>query len=227
MYGDSARLDIATMNLNKGRYEAAFEIFYDLATNDLDQEAQFALTKMCFDGHLDVEQISKLFTWVNSNSSLGNGYAYFNIGLMHERGMGEIKQNYKTAIEYYEKAIKEEVLDAYCNLGNIYALGLGEAQGIKRDTPKAVSYLAKGAEEGSRQAAYTLGCLYEKGEYIPQDHKKACYYLVLATLAGHEQAHRVLIMFQHANKGNFNLEFDAAENQYGKIQNMRRLYKCL
>jgi TPR repeat protein len=227
MYGDSARLDIATMNLNKGRYEAAFEIFYDLATNDLDQEAQFALTKMCFDGHLDAEQISKLFAWVNSNSSLGNGYAHFNVGLMHERGMGEIKQSYKTAIEYYEKAIKEEVLDAYCNLGNIYALGLGEAQGIKRDTPKAVSYLAKGAKEGSRQAAYTLGCLYEKGEYIPQDHKKACYYLVLATLAGHEQAHRVLIMFQHANKGNFNLEFDAAEAQYGKIQNMRRLYKCL
>jgi hypothetical protein len=34
-------------------------------------------------------------------------------------------------------------------------------------------------------------------------------------------------MFQHANKGNYNLEFDAAEVQYGKIQNMRKLYRCL
>jgi hypothetical protein len=69
---------------------------------------------MCLDGHLDAEQINKLFTWVNSNSSLGNGYI-----------------------------------------------------------------------------------------------------------------HRVLIMFQYANKGNYDLEFDAAEAQYGKIQNMRKLYRCL
>ena len=227
MQFDNSRLDIATLNLRKGRYAAAFEIFFELAVNEFDQEAQFALTKMCFDGHLDAEQIHKLFTWVNSNSSLGNGYAHFNVGLMHERGMGEIKQDYKTAIEYYEKAVKEEVHDAYCNLGNIYALGLGEEQGIPRDIFKGIAYLAEGAQEGSRQAAYTLGCLYEKGEYIPQDHKKACYYLVLATLQKHDQAHRVLIMFQHANKGNFDPEFDAAEAQYGKIQNMRKLYRCL
>lgn len=215
------------MNLNKGRYDSAFDIFYDLAVNELDQEAQYALTKMCFDGHLDPEQINKLFSWVNSNSSLGNGYAHFNVGLMHERGMGNVPQDFKVAIEYYEKAIAEEVHDAYCNLGNIYALGLAEEQGIPRDVHKGIGYLTKGAEEGSRQAAYTLGCFYEKGEFIAQDHKKACYYLVLATLAKHEQAHRVLIMFQHANKGNYSKEFDAAEYQYGKIQNMRRLYKCL
>jgi TPR repeat protein len=119
------------------------------------------------------------------------------------------------------------VHDAYCNLGNIYALGLGEEQGIPRDIFKGIAYLVEGAQEGSRQAAYTLGCLYEKGEYIPQDHKKACYYLVLATLQKHDQAHRVLIMFQHANKGNYDLEFDDAEAQYGKIQNMRKLYRCL
>ena len=50
---DNARLDIARQNLNRGRYQAAFEIFYELAVHDLDEEAQFALTKMCFDGHLD------------------------------------------------------------------------------------------------------------------------------------------------------------------------------
>lgn len=224
---DHGHLDIARQNLNRGRYEAAFDIFFDLAVHDLDPEAQFALTKMCFDGHLDADQIRRLFEWMNSNSSVGNGYALFNVGLMYERGMGEIKQDYKTAVEYYEKAIKEEVVDAYCNLGNIYALGLGEEQGIVRDVPRGIQFLAKGAEEGSRQAAYTLGCLYEKGEYIPQNHSKACYYLVLATLAGHDQAHRVLIIFQHTNKGNYNKEFDDAEHQYGKIQNMRKLYKCL
>ena len=220
-------IELAQNNLIRGRYEAAFEIFFDLAQYELSQDAHFALTKMCFDGHLDAEQITKLFEWVNSNSSLGNGYAHFNVALMYERGMGNIKQNYKTAIEYYEKAIKEEVADAYCNLGNIFALGLGKEQGVPRDIHKGLALLAKGAEEGSRQAAYTLGCLYENGEYIPQDHRKSCYYLVLATLAKHEQAHRILILFQHTNKGNYNKKFDAAELQYSKIENMRKLYKTL
>jgi uncharacterized protein len=49
----------------------------------------------------------------------GNGYALFNVGLMHERGLGKVVQNYKVAVEYYQKAVKEEVKDAYCNLGNI------------------------------------------------------------------------------------------------------------
>jgi TPR repeat protein len=227
MFGNAARLDLGTMNLNRGRYDAAFDIFYDLATNDLDPEAQFALTKMCFDGHMDAEQLDKFFIWQNSNSSLGNGYAHFNVGLMHERGMGAIEQNYKLAVEYYERAIKEEVYDACCNLGNIYALGLGIEQGVPRQMEKGIKLLTEGAHNGSRQAAYTLGCLYEKGEFIPQDHKKACYFLVLATMAKHEQAHRVLIIFQHTNKGDYNAEFDEAERQYWNIENMRRLYKCL
>jgi hypothetical protein len=42
MQFDNSRLDIAVSNLRKGRYEAAFEIFFDIATIDLDQEAQFA-----------------------------------------------------------------------------------------------------------------------------------------------------------------------------------------
>ena len=66
---DNARLDIARQNLNRGRYQAAFEIFYELAVHDLDEEAQFALTKMCFDGHLDAEQIAKLFEWVKDRKS--------------------------------------------------------------------------------------------------------------------------------------------------------------
>lgn len=224
---DNPEIELGVLNLNRGRYDAAFDIFYDLAVNQLDAEAQFALTKMCFDGHLDAEQIDKLFEWVNSNSSLGNGYAHFNVGLIHERGMGAIERDVKTAIEYYERAIQEEVLDAYCNLGNIYVTGSGEDQGISRDPIKGIDYLTEGANLGSRQAAYILGCLYEKGEFIAQDHMKACYFLVLATLQKHDNAHRCLIILQHAVKANFSKPFSAAEKQHWKIENMRKLYKCV
>jgi hypothetical protein len=35
------------------------------------------------------------------------------------------------------------------------------------------------------------------------------------------------ILFQHAYKGNYVQEFDAAERQYSKIQNIRFTYKCI
>ena len=220
-------IELAQLNLERGRNEAAFEIFMDLAQNELNDDANYALTKMCWDGKLTTEQIELFYAFQNANSSLGNGYAIFNVGLMHEKGMGMIKQDYKIAVQYYEKAIKEEVHDAYCNLGSIYVLGLGMEQGVPRDVDRGAELLAKGANEGSRQSAYTLGTLYGKGEFIVQDLSKSFYFLTLAALAKHDQAHRVLHIFQHTHKGNYTKEFDAAEAQFWKIENMRRMYKCI
>lgn len=227
MFNNGA-LELGRMNLEKGKVDVAFDIFIDLAKNDLDEDALYMLTRMTFDGKLNPEQIEIFYELQNSHSSYGNGYALYNVGLMHERGLGKVKQDYKIAVEYYKKAIKEEVHDAYCNLGNIYALGLGMEQGVPRDMFKGLELLAKGAESGSRQSAYTLGSLYGKGEFIPRDDSKAVYFLTLAAKLGHEQAKRVLIIFAHAHPGeNFDAEFDAANVAFGKIDNMRRLYKCI
>lgn len=227
MNDDQSQLDLGQLNLERGSVEAAFNIFYGLANDRASDDALYALTKMCFDGRLNPEQINTLFTLQNSHSSLGNGYAHFNVGLMFERGMGDVKQDYKTAVQYYEKAIKEEVLDAYCNLGNIYILGTGIAHGIVPNQEKGIALLKKGAEEGSRQAAFTLGSLYASGELIEQDLKQAYLYLTLAAFAKHDQAKRVLLIFEHAHRGNYQEEFELAQQQYWKIENMRRLYKSL
>jgi len=172
-------IELGQLNISKGKYEVAFDILYDCAVNDQNDDALFLLTKMTFDGNLNSEQMVKFYDLQNGHTSAGNGYALFNVGLMHERGLGGVKQCYKTASEYYQKAIKEEVKDAYCNLGNIYALGLGMEQGVPRNVELGIKLLSVGAEEGSRQCAYTLGSLYGKGEFIPQDLKKSFYFLSL------------------------------------------------
>jgi len=220
-------IELGQMNMQKGKFDVAFDILYDCAVNDQNDDAVFLMTKMVFDGNLVAEQMEKFYEFQNGHTSIGNGYALFNVGLMHERGLGKVPQSYKIAVEYYLKAIKEEVKDAYCNLGNIYALGLGMEQGVKRDVELGVKYLTVGAEEGSRQCAYTLGSLYGKGEFIPQNLKKSFYFLSLAALQGHDQAKRVLHIFVHSHKEDYDAEMTAAEIQNGKIENMRQLYKCL
>jgi len=220
-------IELGQLNMQKGKFDVAFDILYDCAVNDQNDDAVFLMTKMVFDGHLPPELIEKFYEFQNGHTSAGNGYALFNVGLMHERGLGKVAQNYKVAVEYYQKAVKEEVKDAYCNLGNILALGLGIDQGVPRDINMGIKYLSVGAEEGSRQCAYTLGSLYGKGEFIPLDLKKSFYYLSLAALQGHDQAKRVLHIFVHTHKENYDAEMTAAELQFGKIQNLRMLYKCL
>ena len=110
-----ASYDVGQSNLNRGNYEGAFNVFIDLVQYELHDGALYALTKMCFEGNLNAEQLEKFYALQNSASALGNGYALFNVGLMHERGVGKLPQDFKVAIEYYNKAVKEEVTDAYCN----------------------------------------------------------------------------------------------------------------
>jgi TPR repeat protein len=220
-------IELAQLNLSRGHNEAAFLIFMDLAQFELSDDATYALTKMCWDGKLTSEQLELFYEFQNASSSLGNGYAMFNMGQMHEKGLGKIKQDYKIAVQYYEKAIKEEVHDACCNLGSIYLIGTGMEQGVARNVERGVELLTKGAEEGSRQSAYILGSFYAKGELIKQDLSKAFYFLTLAAMAKHDQAYRVLHIFQHAHKGNYLIEFSAAEEQYQKIQNRHHLYRCI
>jgi uncharacterized protein len=94
----SYNIETAQSNLERGHYELAFDMFMDLAQNELNADAQYALVKMCFDGHIDIHQVQKLFEWLNRETSLGNGYSFFNIGLMYERGLGSIQKDLKIAV---------------------------------------------------------------------------------------------------------------------------------
>ena len=119
------------------------------------------------------------------------------------------------------------VHDALCNLGNIYITGVGSTQGIPQDLEKGLELLEKGAELGSRQAAYTVGSYYGKGEIVPINYSKAFLYLTLASLAQHDQAKRILLIMQHSVKDDFSKELEQAKYLHSKIENMRQLYKLL
>jgi uncharacterized protein len=221
-------LEIGRLKIEKGKFEEAFEIFYEPAKFEVDEEALYWLMRMTFDGLLNPEQIQLVYDLQNSELTKNNGYSLYNVGLIYERGLGNVKQDYKVAVEYYEKALEEDVYDAYCNIGNILALGLGEKQGIPKDIAKGLELLAKGAEFGSRESAFTVGSLYGMGEFIPKNNSKAVYFLSLAAKLGHDQAKRVLILFGRAHPGkNFDKEIDAASAMFGKIKNMGYLNKLL
>jgi len=209
----SQLLEAGDFNRARGRYDSAFDQYFEAFTQELCEEAQKRLTSMTLEGLLKPDQIERLFQYHNSFDSHRNGIASFNVGLMYEQGLGGTKQDLSVAAQYYEKAVEQGIPDAYANLGQILISGSGVPWGIQMNVSRGIALLEQGVEKGSRHCAYTLGCMYKSGDLIPVNDRRAAYYLAIASLAKHEHAQRLLILLQQTTRSSFDAEIGAARKQ--------------
>jgi TPR repeat protein len=98
----------------------------------------------------------------------GDAKAQYNLGVMYRDGEG-VRQDYKKAIEWTEKAAKQGYVSAQYNLGVMYDNG----QGVRQDYKKAKEWYEKAANQGDVDAQYNLGIMYDNGEGVKQDKKIA------------------------------------------------------
>ena len=217
----SQLLEAGDFNLALGRYDSAFDQYFEAFTQELCEEAQKRLTSMTLEGLLKPDQIERLFQYHNSFDSHRNGIASFNVGLMYEQGLGGAKQDLSVAAQYYEKAIEQGIPDAHANLGQILISGSGVPWGVQKNLSRGIALLEQGVERGSRHCAYTLGCMYKSGDLIPVDDRRAAYYLAIASLAKHEHAQRLLILLQQTARSNFEAEIGAARKQVDEWEFIR------
>jgi hypothetical protein len=92
--------------------------------------------------------------------------AYNALGYCYKEGKGVVKSD-STAIEYYEKAAAQDVIEAMLELGKLY-----EKKGEKsyrdyryRDFNEASKWYLKAAENGNKEAQYWMGVLFDKGHH--------------------------------------------------------------
>ena len=96
--------------------------------------------------------------------------AYYNLGLFHQEGYGSLKKDIKTAIKYYELAIKKgDRRYAANNLGNIYATG----NGVPKDKKRAMRYFQIAADNGDVYAVASLAKIYEEGKVVERNQLRA------------------------------------------------------
>lgn len=81
----------------------------------------------------------------------GNAEANFNLGILHEDGLG-VPQSIQAAVEYYEKAAVAGSSKAQYRLGLLYSVGAK----IARDAVKAERWLAAAAAQGDQDAVALL-----------------------------------------------------------------------
>ena len=90
------------------------------------------------------------------------------------------KEDYAQAKECFERAAKEGVIEAYCELGNLFFQGNGVEQNYKR----AFEMYLKGAKGGDPVCMDNLGMCYFWGHGTEIDLQKAAFYNEKAAKAG-------------------------------------------
>jgi len=112
----------------------------------------------------------------------GDAAAQYHLGVMHAKGLGVRKNNYKAA-SWYNKAAKNGHAEAQYNLGQMYATD----RGVPRNLGRAAHWFKKAAEQGLPKAQVALSTMYAKGWGVQKNHVLS--YMWSSIAAKHGQKH--------------------------------------
>ncbi|KAF0977030.1 hypothetical protein FDP41_003683 [Naegleria fowleri] len=173
-------------------------VFRELQENQNDCKKLILAAMYCGRcGHpVDYEKAISLF---ESSDSLKSHYFSQNMmGNIYSNGNG-VDIDYTKAKEYYEMAAKQNYSSGFHNLGNMYYYG----NGVQQDFTKAMELFELAAqkthydvtcnkylafENHYAEALYVLGTMYELGDGVEKDTRKAIEYYQQAVQLNHEYA---------------------------------------
>lgn len=114
----------------------------------------------------------KAMKWYKKAAEQGHVTAQFYLGLIYERGIGadRLERKPEEAEKWIRKAAEQGVGFAKCWMG-YYCMGNGVT--IPKNEEEAVQWYLQAAADGSKEACFRLGLLYEHGIGVEADSKKA------------------------------------------------------
>lgn len=159
----------------KKLYQEAYDYLYEEATLNNDNEAQFRLGTMFFNGRPEIGLLpdyEQALEWYEKAAEGGNGHAENNLGMMYYLGLG-VGQNYELAFSWFQKASARKEVNAISSMGNCYYNG----RGVEKDYVKAAECYSKAANLGYAHSQGTLGMMYMEGKGVEQNYTKAVYWM--------------------------------------------------
>lgn len=177
-----------TVNVEQNYNKA--ESWFKIAAKNNHIEAGTMLAMMYFEQRIEHPELYKkglewAFWAFNQQSDL----AAILIGMAYIDGVG-VKKDYNQAFKYFSKAnlnnIDHElpeykvILDSFYNLGEMFWLG----NSVKKDATKAVQLLEKLDEQNYMPATGVLAQIYQKGQGVSKDLRKALKYGLRVEEAG-------------------------------------------
>lgn len=99
----------------------------------------------------------------------GDVRAQYGLGVLYERGSGDLATDLGRAANWYARAVEQGHPAAQNNLGLMFAQG----RGVRRDPARAAELWRSAADSGHLMAQYNLGLAYYRGEGVQRDNRAA------------------------------------------------------
>ncbi len=132
--------------------------------------------------------VSEAFKILVNDAENGSAEAQYILGAMYDSGQG-VPQNNKEAVNWYSFA-KEQ---GY-TIAKVAIYGLAN-----KGSPEALKILVNDAENGSAEAQYILGAMYDRGQGVPQNNKEAVKWYSLAKEQGNATATAAIYVLAKKN----------------------------
>ncbi len=176
---DAGKFEYAAWNLGC-LYDQCFDVkdykeaahWYEIAASEHGDADAYVRLGCIYMEHIPNRE--KVIYWLKKAYEAGDKDAAWNLAAVYEDLFEE--KDYKEAAKWYEIAGNENGrADAYNNLGIIYA---GD-NGVGPDYEKAIYWLKKAYETGEKDAAWSLGVVYEE-LLAEKDYKEAAKWYEIA-----------------------------------------------
>ncbi len=149
--------------------------------------------------------------WYHRALERGSSLAMMRLSGMYGVGQG-VDKNADEAARLTILAAQSGNVDAMFVSGAIYAKGIG----VQKDAQEAIRWLSKAYEAGKkREAARTLGAIYDTGGLLPEDLKLSFHWYLLAAEAGDGLAMNKVVEMYRDGRG---VEKDPAKQAYWEEQ---------
>ena len=184
-YRKAAELKNPTAFVNLGKvyegeknFDQAFK-FYNSAAKLGNQTAMIEIYLMYKEGRGVQKNKNQANFWYEkikdklptlANDTYEIGYNYAINGIFNRNDSNYADSCYKTAMEYFKKAVSYGKIEAYENIGKFYLRG----HGVKKNLEKAIEYFSKCGDWSA------LATSYLEGEDVEQDTEKAIKYFSMS-----------------------------------------------
>lgn len=125
-------------------------------------------------------QPSEAFQLFSKAAAAGDAEAMFELGKLHEKGIGTA-QNVPEALKLYQKSADLGFADAINDLGFLYYQG---AEGLPRDPVRAIELFVRAADLRHPQAMFNVAALIDDGLVPGKTPEDAAAYLYKALRSG-------------------------------------------
>ena len=126
----------------------------------------------------------------------GNANAQVILGNLYEQGLG-VKQNYQSALSWYQKAGDQDSPEGQYNAGLLYFNGTG----VAKDYRTAYEWFNDAADGKSIEGAYMLGVMYHEGHGVPINFEQAKHWFLTAAKQGYANAQLMYAFMLQAGFG--------------------------